>query len=143
MKPKEKQATRRDFLKKTSIAAAGAIVAPAILPSKVFGKTAPRNQINIGMVGTGRQAVLVNLNNGFLKQDNCRVVAVNLTDREIRFRLAIEMSRLAGCNWQLRDDINGATYLRDGDELLDPGLYVVLEPYGFHLFNIEESVGSE
>jgi myo-inositol 2-dehydrogenase/D-chiro-inositol 1-dehydrogenase len=32
------------------------------------------------MVGTGRQAINANLSNGFLKLDNCRVIAVNDVD---------------------------------------------------------------
>ncbi len=73
--------SRRDFLRKTSLLAAGAVVVPTIVPSSVFGKTAPSNQINIGMVGVGRQAVKVNLMNGFLKLDNCRVIATNDVDK--------------------------------------------------------------
>ena len=72
--------SRRDFLKKTSLATAGAIVVPTIVPSSVLGKTAPSNQINVGMLGTGRQAINVNLKMGFLTLDNCRVVAVNDVD---------------------------------------------------------------
>ena len=58
----------------------GALIAPTIVPSTVFGKSAPSNKINIGMIGVGRQAVSINLKNGFLKLDNCRVVAINDVD---------------------------------------------------------------
>ena len=71
---------RRDFIQSTGTAAVAGLVAPTIVPSTVFGKTAPSNQINVGMVATGRQAVHANLKNGFLKLDNCRVVAVNDVD---------------------------------------------------------------
>ncbi len=71
---------RRDFLKKSTTFTAGAILIPTIVPSTVFGKTAPSNQINIGMIATGRQAVNANLKNGFLKLDNCRVIAINDVD---------------------------------------------------------------
>lgn len=72
---------RRDFIQKTSVTAAAGMFAPTIVPASVFGKTAPSNQINVGMVGTGRQAVHANLNNGFLKLDNCRVIATNDVDK--------------------------------------------------------------
>ena len=72
--------TRRDFLKKSSAFTAGTLIIPTIVPSNVFGKNAPSNQITVGMVATGRQAILANLNNGFLKLDNCRVIAVNDVD---------------------------------------------------------------
>jgi len=71
---------RRNFIKKAGVTAAGTLILPTIVPSTVFGKTAPSNQINVGMIGTGRQAVHANLNNGFLKLDNCRVIATNDVD---------------------------------------------------------------
>ena len=54
---KNQNNTRRDFLKKSTAFAAGTIIIPTIVPSSVFGKTAPSNQINVGMIATGRQAV--------------------------------------------------------------------------------------
>lgn len=71
---------RRNFLKKATTAAAGTIILPTVVPSSVFGKNAPSNQINIGMIGTGRQAIGVNMRNGFLKLDNCRIIATNDVD---------------------------------------------------------------
>lgn len=72
--------TRRNFIKKVSVTTAGAMMLPTIVPASVFGKSAPSNQINVGMIGTGRQAIHANLNNGFLKLDNCRVIATNDVD---------------------------------------------------------------
>jgi len=77
---KNQNNSRRDFLKKSTAFAAGTIIIPTIVPSSVFGKTAPSNQINVGMIATGRQAVHANLKNGFLKLDNCRVIAINDVD---------------------------------------------------------------
>ncbi len=77
---KNQNNTRRDFMKKSTAFTAGAILIPTIVPSTVFGKTAPSNQINVGMIATGRQAVHANLRNGFLKLDNCRVIAINDVD---------------------------------------------------------------
>jgi len=71
---------RRDFLRKSALASAGALAFPSIVPSTVFGQSAPSKLITIGMVGTGRQAVNVNLKAGFLKLPGCRVVAVNDVD---------------------------------------------------------------
>lgn len=67
---------RRQFLK--SVAAAGA--AFTILPSSVFGKSAPSKRVNLAMIGTGRQGVETNLRT-FLGMDNVQVVAVNDVDR--------------------------------------------------------------
>uniref|UniRef100_UPI00321702FC Gfo/Idh/MocA family protein n=1 Tax=uncultured Draconibacterium sp. TaxID=1573823 RepID=UPI00321702FC len=71
---------RRDFIQKTGAMTIGGIVIPSIVPASVMGKNAPSNRINIGMIGTGRQAINVNLKDGFLKLDNCRVIAVNDVD---------------------------------------------------------------
>ena len=77
---KKARSSRREFLKKSSAAMAGSMILPTVVPSSVFGKTAPSNQINVGMVGCGRQAVHANLNQGFLQLDNSRVIATNDVD---------------------------------------------------------------
>ena len=71
---------RKEFIKRNGVVALGGLIVPTIVPSSVFGKSAPSNKINVGMIGVGRQAVSANLNNGFLKLDNCRVVAINDVD---------------------------------------------------------------
>lgn len=73
--------SRRGFLKGAGALAAGTVFGmPTIAPSSVFGQNAPSNRITIGMIGTGRQAIHANLNAGFLKLPNCRVVAINDVD---------------------------------------------------------------
>ena len=47
---------RREFLRTTSAVTSGAIVVPTIVPSTVFGKSAPSNKIRIGQIGFGRIA---------------------------------------------------------------------------------------
>jgi myo-inositol 2-dehydrogenase / D-chiro-inositol 1-dehydrogenase len=46
---------RRKFLKNAAATAAGAFIAPTIVPSSVFGKNAPSNRITLGHIGAGRQ----------------------------------------------------------------------------------------
>jgi len=45
--------SRRKFLR-TSIATAVVAGFPTIVPSSVFGETAPSNRINVGAIGVGR-----------------------------------------------------------------------------------------
>jgi myo-inositol 2-dehydrogenase / D-chiro-inositol 1-dehydrogenase len=71
---------RKKFIKQSGMAVIGGLIIPTIVPSSVFGKNAPSNRIGIGMIGVGRQAVSANLNYGFLKLDNCQVVAINDVD---------------------------------------------------------------
>jgi myo-inositol 2-dehydrogenase / D-chiro-inositol 1-dehydrogenase len=80
---------RRDFLSKTALS----IAIPTIVPASVFGKNAPSNRISMGMIGTGRQGIGVNLkgadlningqknrNLGLLDIKDVQVVALSDTD---------------------------------------------------------------
>ena len=62
------------------MATASGMILPSIVPSSVFGKNAPNSRITVGVIGVGRQAVSANLKNGFLKLDNCQVIAINDVD---------------------------------------------------------------
>jgi myo-inositol 2-dehydrogenase / D-chiro-inositol 1-dehydrogenase len=64
--------SRRKFLEKSSLIAAGSIVLPVIIPSCAFGAN---DRITIGMIGTGDHGISWNLA-AYLKLDNCRVIAV-------------------------------------------------------------------
>ncbi len=66
---------RRDFLKNTGLSTLGAVVMPTILPSTVFGKTAPSNRINVAMIGCGRQVVSPNIPQ-LLESEHAQIVAV-------------------------------------------------------------------
>ena len=50
-------------------------VAPMVIPSRLFGATAPSNQITLGFIGTGFHGRQVNLTS-FLSERDCRVLAV-------------------------------------------------------------------
>ncbi|MEI6679452.1 MAG: Gfo/Idh/MocA family oxidoreductase [Mariniphaga sp.] len=66
---------RRDFLKNSSAAMAGAIILPTIVPSTVFGKNAPSNKINVAQIGFGRIAMSHDLAETLLF-DEARIIAV-------------------------------------------------------------------
>lgn len=76
---KKKGISRRDYLKRSFIGAAGAIFVPTIVPSSVFGKNAPSNKINIGQIGCGRIARDHDLPQT-MKNDIARVIAVSDVD---------------------------------------------------------------
>jgi len=71
---------RRNFLKTTSAAAASAMVIPTVVPSSVFGKSAPSNKIQIGQIGCGRIARGHDLP-GTMRWDVSRVIAVSDVDK--------------------------------------------------------------
>ena len=65
--------TRRDFLR-SSAALAAAVTAPTILPSSVFGASAPSNRITLGIIGCGNQST-VDIPE-WLKNHDCQIIAV-------------------------------------------------------------------
>ena len=66
--------SRRQFLHAT-LAGAGALAFPTIIPARVLGADAPSKKINILQIGCGRIARTLDLP-GFLKHDVARVIAV-------------------------------------------------------------------
>lgn len=70
---------RRNFLKKTAATTAGALIVPSIVPSSVFGESAPSNKINVGQIGCGRIAQTHDMP-GTLQHDAARFIAVSDLD---------------------------------------------------------------
>ena len=66
---------RRVFLKRSSNVLAGTILLPSIVPSTVFGKSAPSNKINVAQIGFGRIAMTHDLAET-LQFDEARIIAV-------------------------------------------------------------------
>jgi glycosidase len=64
------------------------------------------------------------------------LVCVNYGPNQGQCIVRLPLPELAGCNWQLRDLLNGDSYERDGNELLSRGLYVDLPPWGRHVFDV-------
>jgi predicted dehydrogenase len=70
---------RRKFIKSAAIGA-GVFAVPTIVPSSVFGKSAPSNKIQIGQIGFGRIARIHDLPDT-MRNDAARVFAVCDVDR--------------------------------------------------------------
>jgi myo-inositol 2-dehydrogenase/D-chiro-inositol 1-dehydrogenase len=70
---------RRVFIRNAAATTAGTITIPTIVPSSVFGKSAPSNKIQIGQIGCGRIARGHDLP-GTLQHDVARVIAVSDLD---------------------------------------------------------------
>lgn len=93
---------RREFIKTAAIGTAGTLTAPSVIPSYLFGRRAPGNQINVAMIGLGRQTLNPNIPQ-FLKSENARIIAV----------CDVDSWRLANGQKQVNDyysQINGMTY---------------------------------
>ena len=65
---------RRNFLRSSTLLAATALSAPAIVPASVFGQNAPSKRITLGIIGCGNQST-VDIPE-FLAFDDCQIVAV-------------------------------------------------------------------
>jgi predicted dehydrogenase len=66
--------SRRDFLKRTALAAGAALSFPTIVPSSVFGQNAPSNRIGIGLIGMG--LMMKGHQGHFCGRDDSQVLAV-------------------------------------------------------------------
>ena len=76
MKRKDKVAkSRRAFIRQMTATAVSLNTFPSIVPSSVFGETAPSNRINIGAIGTGRISRGHDMP-GVWKFDTARIMAV-------------------------------------------------------------------
>jgi hypothetical protein len=64
-----------------------------------------------------------------------RIVVVNLGDAPASGHVSLPWDDLRGKAWQLDDAATGARYERSGDDLRD-GLYVALDPWAWHLFDV-------
>lgn len=70
----------------------------------------------------------------WLRDDERYLIVVNLSDCPSQARIQTRWPDTADGKWRLLDEISGAEYVRDGDEMLSPGLYVELGPWNYHFF---------
>ncbi len=113
---------RRSFIRH-AVAASASPFMFHVVPSTVFGASAPSNRIGIGMIGTGRQAMQANFP-GFLKLRNCQVVALNDVDS---WRLADAQKRVQGAYAkQGRNQATAKTYADYRQVIADPNVDAVM-----------------
>jgi len=65
-----------------------------------------------------------------------RLIVVNYAAASSQGRIILPESGLAGRTWNLRDVMTGAHYERAGDDMAEFGLYVDLQPWQVHIFEI-------
>jgi hypothetical protein len=70
----------------------------------------------------------------WVKDDNRRLIAVNLSDSPVQARVKIPWEELRGESWHLIDALTDANYDRDGNEMTASGLYVELQPWSYCFF---------
>ena len=65
------------------------------------------------------------------------LVAVNYAPHQSQCYLKLPFPEVQNCSVRLRDLLSCADYAREGNELLDRGLYLDMEPFSYHVFSLE------
>lgn len=73
------------------------------------------------------------------KDEDRYLVAVNLSDSISQAHVRLPWNEIAGWTWWLKDLLTDKVYERDGNEMLDPGLYVGLNAWGFHFLKFSRT----
>jgi hypothetical protein len=71
----------------------------------------------------------------WVKDDERCLIAVNLSDNGAQARIRVPWEGADGGDWRLYDAMSGAVYERPSDQMRNEGLYVELEPWGYHLLH--------
>ena len=72
-----------------------------------------------------------------------RLVAVNFGSTQGQCYVRLPFPELAGRAWRLQDRMGSAVYDRNGDDLLNRGLYLDMPAWGYHLFSVEAHASSD
>jgi hypothetical protein len=70
----------------------------------------------------------------WVKDDDRRLIVVNLSESAVQARVQVPWEDLRGQTWRLRDALSDASYERNGDEMVAPGLYVEMGPWEGNVF---------
>ena len=72
------------------------------------------------------------------------LVVSNLAETKGYARIPLDPARFqSGRQYRVLDHVDGQVYERDGAEIADPGLFIALEPYQAHVFEITEAADAE
>jgi glycosidase len=66
------------------------------------------------------------------------LIVVNYSPTQAQCYLRLPFSEMSQKTYRLQDRLSEAVYERDGDNLLEGGLYLDLWPWGYHLFELRE-----
>ena len=70
------------------------------------------------------------------RNGDCYLIVVNLSDGIAQAQVKVPWDALGGKQWRLTDQLSGVVYERGGDEMISPGLYVDLQPWGYHFLRL-------
>ncbi len=75
----------------------------------------------------------------WVKDDDRRLIVVNLSESAVQARVQIPWQEVRGKNWRLVDGFSDASYERDGNEMAASGLYVELQPWSYSFFQYQNT----
>ena len=70
------------------------------------------------------------------KNGEKRLVAVNYSNHQSQCSVALPWPDIAGRAWQLQDLMNDVHFERNGNELAEPGLYLDMPAWAYHVFDM-------
>ncbi|MDD1753232.1 MAG: hypothetical protein LUQ38_09120 [Methanotrichaceae archaeon] len=70
------------------------------------------------------------------KNESFCLIVINLSSVRSQGLIKLPWNELNSRNWHLKDTLSAQEFERDGDEMLHPGLYVDLEGWKIHFFEI-------
>jgi len=85
---------------------------------------------------TGNTAFQNLLSWGWSSNEAQYVVVINMSGAVATGQIPIPWDFLKGENWRLADPLSGISFDRNGDEMVNPGLYVSLPAWGTHFFRV-------
>ena len=65
------------------------------------------------------------------------LIVVNLSGERAQARIVLPWDDLPGQSWRLADELAGAAFDRDGNDMADAGLYVDLPAWGHHFLRVQ------
>ncbi len=99
------------------------------------GEWTPLDSLAAWEGNTSNQSILTW---AWLKGGEIKVVAVNYSSSTAQSRLHIPLPPAIGGGILLQDMLAGVTYNRDYSELKKAGLYIALDPWGAHVFDVRK-----
>ena len=69
-------------------------------------------------------------------EDDHKIIAVNYSSDSSQGRLMLSLPPSISEQIILRDELMDVAYVRNSNEIHNRGLYVALDPWGAHLFNL-------
>jgi hypothetical protein len=76
------------------------------------------------------------------KDDERYLIVINFSHQAAQARVLAPWDELRGKEWRFTDVLSGETYDRNGSEIRDAGLYVEMEPWQAHFFQVCSSTAA-